>query len=195
MAPEVFFTVCHGTKRSLDKETIDRYDFKPAILNGYCRRRVRGEDYPGMMADEKHSTRGTLVTGLTKDDIRNLDRFEGPDYDRITVKARVLEKVTAESSVDKSGEDGKAPTGAEGSVEGEEVECMTYVFKHSKYLEDREWDFVEFREQKLKKWTRYDFVFDGMSALHPAVRLFHQDLPFPAEALDESNRQEEGHST
>lgn len=156
MAPEVFFTVCHGTSAP-NAKTVARYEFKPAILHGYCRRRIKEEDFPGMTSDAEHNVRGTLVTGLNERDVRNLDRFEGGDYDRISVAVKVLEK-------DAGGAEGAAEgkAAAKGNVEGEEVQCMTYVYNSPEYLEDREWDFAEFYREKLKKWTRYEFVFDGM---------------------------------
>ena len=202
MAPEVFFTVCYGTANVPD-EVAKRYDFKPAVLHGYCRRRVRGEDYPGMTADKHHKVRGTLATGLTEEDVRNLDRFEGGDYDRILVKVRVLEEDKAPAGgEDEEGEGGKskaapaAAAAAAGNVEGEEVDqCMTYVMTSTEYLEDREWDFVEFRQEKLKKWTRFDFIFNG-SSLHGPPHSYHWlELTIYAEALDESNRHEGPAST
>lgn len=78
------------------------------------------------------------VTGLTDANMYHLDYFEGSEYVRKTVKVRLLSQAS---------DDGKV-------VEGDEVECEVYVFEDTKHLEDREWDFREFREQKMKLWTR-----------------------------------------
>ncbi|GAW12604.1 hypothetical protein ANO14919_019740 [Xylariales sp. No.14919] len=75
----------------------------------------------------------------------HLDQFEGSEYERKTVKAHLLSKVGDDKG--------------NGNVEGEIVECEVYVFNNSTRLEDREWDFEEFRTQKMKNWTREDYGF------------------------------------
>ncbi|KAJ8131408.1 hypothetical protein O1611_g2218 [Lasiodiplodia mahajangana] len=145
MAAEVFFTVCY--RSSLENVDVLRklHQFKPAMLPGYCRRRVKYADYPGITPDPEHEVRGVYVTGLTNANMYHLDQFEGSEYDRKTVKVRLLSK---------TGDDkGK------GNVKGEEAECEVYVYKFPAELENREWDFEEFRTQKMKKWTREDYGF------------------------------------
>ena len=93
------------------------------------------------------------VTGLTEANLAKLDAFEGDQYERKTVKARLLTKV--------GDDEGK------GNVEGEEVECEVYVFLAPEELEDREWDFHEFRTQKMKKWTRADYGFEDTDHFAP----------------------------
>ncbi|KAI1491113.1 AIG2-like family-domain-containing protein [Biscogniauxia mediterranea] len=146
MAPEVFFTVCYRSSTENVALLKSLHNFQPAILHGYCRRRVQHADYPGIIPDADHVVRGMYVTGLTDANIFHLDNFEGSEYDRKTVKARLLSKV--------GDDEGK------GNVEGPEVECEVYVFKNPEALEDREWDFHEFRTQKMKKWTREDYGFE-----------------------------------
>ncbi|KAI1827560.1 AIG2-like family-domain-containing protein [Xylaria intraflava] len=145
MAAEVFFTVCYRFSSENVAVLKSLHQFQPAMLHGYCRRRVKHADYPGITPDPKHEVRGVYVTGLTDANIFHLDQFEGSEYDRKTVKARLLSKVG----------DAKG----HGNVEGEEVECDVYVFKYPDQLEDREWDYEEFRTQKMKKWTREDYGF------------------------------------
>lgn len=48
-----------------------------------------------------------------------------------------------------------------GNVEGEQVVTESYIFMDTEQLEDREWDFAEFRREKLRKWTRAGYVFEG----------------------------------
>ena len=96
------------------------------------------------------SVLGTIVTGLSDADVFRLDLFEGDQYDRKQVKAFLLES--------EAKPDGKVQPMSGG------VEVMTYVFK-TKYrdaLEDGEWDFEEFRREKLGFWigegvTRDDY--------------------------------------
>ncbi|KAI1433518.1 AIG2-like family-domain-containing protein [Xylaria sp. CBS 124048] len=153
MANEVFFTVCY---RSSGKDVgllRAMHTFQPAILPGYCRRRVKHADYPGITEDPAHEVRGVYVTGLTEMNIFHLDMFEGYEYERKTVKVRLLSTV---------GDDkGK------GNVEGKEVECQVYVFNDPSRLEDREWDFQEFRTQKMKNWTREDYGFADSDQFAP----------------------------
>ncbi|RYO79838.1 hypothetical protein DL763_009133 [Monosporascus cannonballus] len=127
MAPEVFFTVCYS--------------------------RVEHADYPGITPDPDHEVRGTYVTGLTDANMAKLDQFEGSEYERRTVKVRLLTKAGNDKG--------------EGNVEGEEVECETYIFMSPQYLEDREWDFKEFRTQKMKKWVREDYGFEDTDHITP----------------------------
>ena len=74
-------------------------------------------------------------------------------YDRKTVKVRLLTKV---------GDDKGA-----GNVEGDEVETEVYVYKNPNHLEDREWDFEEFRTQRMKLWTREDYGFENTDHFAP----------------------------
>ncbi|KAI0849926.1 BtrG-like protein [Daldinia vernicosa] len=153
MAAEVFFTVCYRSSTENVALLKSLHDFKPAILHGYCRRRVQFADYPGITPDPNHEVRGMYVTGLTDANIFHLDAFEGSEYDRKTVKARLLSKVGDDKG--------------QGNVEGEEVDCEVYVFKDPKQLEDREWDFEEFRTQKMKNWTREDYGFEESDHFAP----------------------------
>lgn len=49
----------------------------------------------------------------------------------------------------------------EGNVEGEQVITESYIFLVKDDLEFGEWDFAEFKRDKLKKWTRAGYVFEG----------------------------------
>lgn len=157
MASEVFYTVCFLTDQPPPAVT-EAYTFRPAILHGYCRRRVRYADYPGIIEDPEHVVRGTVVTGLTDANMAKLDYFEGSEYERRRVKVRVLSKVGNDKG--------------EGNEESdEEVTAEVYVIKDAACLENREWDFEEFRREKMRNWTREGYVFDGMSALDPGSLL------------------------
>jgi hypothetical protein len=153
MAPEVFFTVCYRFATD-DVRTLKKlHDFKPAILHGYRRSRVAHADYPGVLADAEHEVRGTYVTNITATNLYHLDRFEGDDYERRTVRVSLLSKVGNDKG--------------EGNVEGDQKECSVYVFLDPAALEGREWDFEEFRTTKMKNWTREDYGFDDADRFAP----------------------------
>lgn len=146
MVPDVFFSVCFGTKNPAPPIQA-LYTFTPAILHGYCRRRVRGADYPGIIEDAARTVFGTYVTGLTRANMQRLDYFEGGQYERRTVVVKLLEKV--------------GDVKGEGNVEGEERRANVYVFLEESELEEREWDLEEFRREKMRYWTRGGIAFDG----------------------------------
>jgi hypothetical protein len=112
--------------------------------------RVKHADYPGITPDADHEVRGMYVTGLTDANMYHLDQFEGSEYDRKTVTTRLLSR------------DNKGSL-----VEGESVECEVYVFNNPAELEDREWDYEEFRTQKMKLWTREDYGFTDSDHFSP----------------------------
>ncbi|EGS21087.1 disease resistance protein aig2-like protein [Thermochaetoides thermophila DSM 1495] len=146
MAPEVFFTVCYDTK-NVPEEVKKRHNFHEAILHGYCRRRVRNADYPGITEDKEHTVRGIYVTGLSAHNMARLDFFEGSEYERRTVTVRLLEKI------DKG-------DGTFELVEGEERTAEVYVFLPTGGLEGDEWDYEQFRREKMAYWTRAGYGFD-----------------------------------
>ncbi|KAL8944672.1 MAG: hypothetical protein Q9211_000483 [Gyalolechia sp. 1 TL-2023] len=140
MEPQVLYRVCYGssTPTSFQKSLVDIY---PAILHKHCRRRVIGRDYPAIVPSPLESVRGTYVHGLTDGDVFRLDIFEGNEYERRKVKIRILEV--------EGDEEGK------GNVEGGEVEVDTYIWVADKdELEEGEWDFGEFRREKMQRWIK-----------------------------------------
>ena len=139
MAPQVLYRVCYGspTPSAMQKS---RLTIRPAVLHAYCRHKVQGCDYPAMIPSTNSSVRGTFVQGLTDANIWRLDIFEGSQYTREKVRVRLLEKVGSEEG--------------HGNVEGEEVDTETYVWAEDlEYLEEGEWDFGEFRREKLQAWS------------------------------------------
>ncbi|KAM0196899.1 hypothetical protein ACHAPI_005448 [Fusarium lateritium] len=140
MAPEVFFTVCYGD-RNPPQAIKDMHTFTPAILEGYCRHRVQHADYPAVVAEEGHTVLGVYATGLTDANMDKLDIFEGSEYIKETVKVKVLNK------------DGTTP------AKEELKEASVYVFNEPSYLEKGEWNFEEFRKQKMHNWTRGGLAF------------------------------------
>jgi len=145
MVPGVFYSVCYNASDP-PKAFQDLHTFTPAILHGYCRRRVEFADYPGIIEDNDHKVFGTFTTGLTKANLERLDFFEGPSYERRTVTVKLLDKV--------------GDVHGHGQVEGEERKAEVYVYLNPAELEDREWDLEEFRREKMQNWTRQGYVFE-----------------------------------
>ncbi len=61
---------------------------RPAVLAGFRRCRLHGAPWPGLVREEGALTRGLLLERLRPGDWRRLDRYEGPDYVRCTVRVR-----------------------------------------------------------------------------------------------------------
>lgn len=80
------------------------------------------------------------MTGLTDGDIYRLDYFEGDEYERRKVKVKLVDE----------GEGGK------------ELEAETYVYiAGDDTLEKMEWDFEEFRRERLHRWTDESEEYQG----------------------------------
>lgn len=180
MFPEVVYRVCYGTPYPTPFQA-SLLTFQPAILRGYVRRKVRFCDYPGITAAAAPaSVRGTYVYGLTDGDMWRLGIFEGSEYERRKVKVRLLTKevVGRESRAEWEGYDL-----VERCVEGErererevEVEADTYVYiAGDERLEEGEWNFAEFKRDKLKRWTGIDEdeYYKGEEAPWGFLRSFH----------------------
>lgn len=144
MAPQVLNRVVFGQSHRPKTEP-ERHKIHPAILHNHRRHRVRNADYPAVIPAKGSSVRGTYVTGLSRLDLRKLDMFEGGDYERRLVKPRLLTAA------------GKDAATGEGNVEGEEVECQTYIWiGGEQHLETKEWDFEKFQKEKMKFWVAGD---------------------------------------
>lgn len=59
-----------------------------AELAGFARRRLRGVVYPGIVPRAGGCVTGRLWTGLARETLVRLDRFEGPMYRRESVRVR-----------------------------------------------------------------------------------------------------------
>lgn len=139
MAPQVLYRVCYGspTPSAMQKS---RLTIRPAVLHSYCRHKVQDCDYPAMIPSTDSSVRGTFVQGLADADMWRLDIFEGSQYTREKVRVRLLQKTGNEEG--------------HGNVEREEVDAETYIWAEDlEYLEEGEWDFGEFRREKLQRWS------------------------------------------
>lgn len=146
MAPEVFYSVCYGTKTP-PEVVKGLHTFTPAILRDHCRHRVKDADYPAVVPEKGHSVRGIYASGLTDANLHKLDCFEGAEYERVTAQVEVL-----------------------GSQNGQQIvsgveSASVYVFLLPELLEKREWDFEEFRRDKMAMWTRAEWAYNDEGKL------------------------------
>jgi hypothetical protein len=153
MAPEIFFSVCYGTENP-PKAIQDLHTFTPAILHDHCRHRVKFADYPAVIPEKGHTVRGIYATGLTDANVVKLDFFEGSMYQRVKAKVNLL----------------KEENGVE--AEGEPKEVSVYLFIAPDYLERGEWDFENFRKEKMSHWTRGDWEYEQGKPVHRSNRRF-----------------------
>lgn len=87
--------------------------------------------------------RGVYVTGLTDQGVWRLDMFEGSQYDRENVQVELQEEVDAEGHK-------------------KVVKAETYVYSAGEWeLEKREWDFEEFKRDKLHNWADTSDEYNG----------------------------------
>lgn len=140
MAPQVLKRVIdHPTTPTANSALLTL----PALLAHHRRHRVRDADYPAILPTSSPSAaetvvRGTFVSGLSDADIWRLDRFEGPEYKRASVRVRVQDRAT-------------------GRMDGEERNAETYVWIAGAHrLEDEEWDFDDFVRDKMWRWASTD---------------------------------------
>lgn len=146
MAPEILYRVIYGTTTPAVNPTTailaSSLKIAPAVLPDYCRHRVQYADYPGIIAQKGHTVKGTFVTGLTDGDIYRLDRFEGDEYTKEWVEVEVTDGV---------------------GEKAEKKRAQTYVYSAGEdRLEKVEWDFEEFRKEKLAKWAGSKEEYAGM---------------------------------
>ncbi|KAL2846125.1 putative disease resistance protein Aig2 [Aspergillus pseudoustus] len=193
LAPQMLHRVIHGSPEP-EQWQKDMLHFRPAVLHGYRRHRVRGEDYPaiipvpsssegaptsatattatGRTAQDRTSrpasVLGTVVSGLTNGDIHRLDVYEGSEYDRVSVRVRVLKEALQGSAlgagVNESSGNGRDGTERylkgvleavpqEFTDEAEAVDAETYVWIGGTHrLQNDEWDFEAFKRDKMRWW-------------------------------------------
>lgn len=143
MAPPVLYRVIYGTtepepwRRSLTT-------VRPALLQDYRRHKVKHADYPAILPHGSSSVRGSLVTGLLDEDIRRLDIFEGSEYNRQKVDVLALKDTALNEAIDES---------KLSEYVVDKAQAETYVWTAgAKQLESEEWDFEEFKREKMYAW-------------------------------------------
>lgn len=87
-----------------------------------------------------------------------LDVFEGGQYVRRKVVVRLI---AGDDNGEKLGvRKGKGKGKGKGG-EGETREAETYIFIHESDLEEKEWDYEEFKRKKMSKWVGDSNEYDG----------------------------------
>jgi Gamma-glutamyl cyclotransferase, AIG2-like len=143
MAPGVLYRVIYGNANPQPWQQ-KLTTVRPALLESYRRHRVKYMSYPAIIPCNGSCVRGSVVTGLTEGDIHRLDIFEGDQYERKKVKVKVLKDVGLSEGL----QNGESEMHA-----SEEVEAETYIWKDDpSELEDGEWDFEEFKREKMQFW-------------------------------------------
>jgi len=132
---------------------------RPALLPGHRRHRVKGADYPAVVPlqdgitpmDKAALVRGTVVQGLTREDMWRLDLFEGDEYARRKVIVIVDMDVEVKEGAPM---DTLRHAQEDGITKQEELEAETYIWIAGQHrLEDTEWDFDEFVREKMWRWA------------------------------------------
>ena len=90
---------------------------------------------------ESRGVLGVIVKGLSDIDVLRLDTFEGDQYNRKQVEAYPL-KHTSDSVGD-----------VQSLVSSIQVETYVWKPEYSSELDPAEWDFEEFRREKLRYWA------------------------------------------
>jgi hypothetical protein len=163
MSPQVLSRVCHGPQLpDSTTQNLHNLTFKPALLPNHRRHRVVGADYPGMVPHSGSSVRGTLVSGLNDGDIYRLDIFEGPEYGRFRVTAKLL-PAEVEARITKSAiGDGVLAGHVEDHDFTTEMEAETYIWTAPREeLHQDEWDFDEFVREKMWRWIGHEAENEG----------------------------------
>ncbi|TIB29923.1 hypothetical protein E3P85_02939 [Wallemia ichthyophaga] len=151
-------------KSVLNQDNLSQLRISNALLFGYTRHHVIGEDYPAITTDseailerslteEESTVRGALIEGLTDEHISLFDRFEGYEYDRVATKAyRITPKEICS-------EDWKPSTAKVAGDVIDQVDCEVYVWRDgSERLEKTLWTFDAFVKEKLHKWVKLDYI-------------------------------------
>lgn len=158
MVPSIFFRVTVDNTHPPASHT-ENYTFTPALLHNYSRRKVLGDDFPGICAQPGSVVIGYVVAGITDRDLRRLDRFEGEGnmYFRECVHVQILQDAVfgekgeinyavLESAKERFVAEKGAP------LMGVETYVWNQGYAHLK-LEQAEWDYEEFRMEKMAAWV------------------------------------------
>ena len=82
----------YGTLRDLDVceavlgRTVSPHDMRPATAPDYAVFKVANVQYPCMIPSPSAEADGAVLSHLTSDDLRRLDRFEGENYQRVPLR-------------------------------------------------------------------------------------------------------------
>lgn len=98
------------------------------------------------LTNDERSVRGTVVTGLSANDLRLLDIFEGDEYKQAEVEATLLTQLIS-SVVDAS------VSSAHALRTGSTMPALVYTWSASlSRLEPRLWSYEDFLRDKAQRW-------------------------------------------
>jgi gamma-glutamylcyclotransferase (GGCT)/AIG2-like uncharacterized protein YtfP len=89
---------CYGTLQVPDvmRAVTGRvYEGEKASLSGYAMYKVKNTEYPGIVPLAGGETQGTLYSGLSEEELKVLDAFEGDFYARRSVEVLLQQGKTA----------------------------------------------------------------------------------------------------
>ncbi|KAF5391538.1 hypothetical protein D9757_002369 [Collybiopsis confluens] len=140
----------------------------PAILFEHTRHKLKNADYPGLipiaqgqklfdrdLLQEERCVRGTLVTGLSAEDMKLLDYFEGAQYTRRNIQVHPLEPLVDISgySVDDASLVPARPAPLPPASEmPPPVAAQTYIYNDIDDLSSELWSFADFVRHNAWKW-------------------------------------------
>jgi len=145
----------------------------PSLLSAYMRHKVKDADYPAILPSERskallgrkltseeNSVRGTLVSGLTAEDVSLLDVFEGDQYVRLQVLVHPLgpfAPIPIDAGTSGAVEDSLIPADLpplpSASKLEQTVPAQTYAWgQDDSYLDNELWSFDEFVRKNAWRW-------------------------------------------
>lgn len=139
----------------------------PAVIKDFTRHQIIGADYPAIVPyslsrslfdhdldEDKRSVRGSLISGLTDEDVRLLDVFEGDEYTREAVVAHPLGPLISLSPANTMGPFVPTTVALQGLEPERSMEVQTYVWcKPISELRPDPWTFEDFVRQNAWKWV------------------------------------------
>ncbi|KAJ3997416.1 hypothetical protein F5050DRAFT_1799072 [Lentinula boryana] len=141
----------------------------PAVLFEHTRHKVKYADYPGVvpyhegqrlftreLTQEERCVRGTLVTGLTSQDMACLDDFEGDEYSRCNIEVHPLRPLIDVSGNELTYDASLVPADPPPLPPTSElllgIPAQTYIYNNPKDLEAELWSFDDFVKHNAWKW-------------------------------------------
>ncbi|CAL1700274.1 unnamed protein product [Somion occarium] len=145
----------------------------PALLLDHTRHKIKNADYPGVipysrsaglfegreLSPDEKSVRGTLVSGLTTQDVILLDLFEGDEYSRDTVSVHPLSAFTPlVSTLLPSPPDAHIIPSTSSPISSFDalqtpILAQTYIWKALSQLEPALWEYEQFIRDSAWKWV------------------------------------------
>ncbi|KAJ3753530.1 hypothetical protein EV360DRAFT_53325 [Lentinula raphanica] len=142
----------------------------PAVLFEHTRHKVKSADYPGVvpyhkgrslfsreLTHEERCVRGTLVTGLTSQDMSCLDYFEGDEYSRSNIEIHPLQSLVDISDYNATLDEATLvpvdpPPIPSASDLLPATPAQTYIYNNLDNLEADLWSFDDFVRNNAWKW-------------------------------------------